>query len=73
VFSVATVDLAVPQARDLDRAIEAVVRVGREMRADPAWSDRFLPDSETDVTVISVGLDGATPMPVTNAGGWPIP
>jgi small-conductance mechanosensitive channel len=112
VFSVATVDIAVPQARDLDRAIEAVVRVDREMRADPAWSGRFLPDSETDITVIAMGLDGAslriqqrvatgthgpvqselrrrlaaalvsdsigtgrwdTPMPITNAGGSPIP
>ena len=60
VFSVATVELAVPQARDLDRAIEAVVRVTREMREDAAWSDRFLADAETDVTVFAVGLDGAS-------------
>jgi small conductance mechanosensitive channel len=60
VFSVATVELAVPQARDLDRVIEAVVRVTREMRDDPTWSDRFLTDAETDVTVLAVGLDGAS-------------
>ena len=60
VFSVATVEIAVPQAGDLDRVIEAVVRVTREMREDPAWSDRFLADVETDVTVIAMGLDGAS-------------
>ncbi len=30
------------------------------MREDPAWSDRFLADAQTDVTVIGVGLDGAS-------------
>jgi hypothetical protein len=60
VFSVATVELAVPLAGDLDRAIEAVFRVTRGMREDPTWSDRFLADNQTDVSVFAVGLDGAS-------------
>ena len=60
VFSVATVEIAVPQAGDLDRAIEVATRVTREMREDPTWSDRFPADAETDVWVIGIGIDGAS-------------
>jgi small conductance mechanosensitive channel len=60
VFSVATVDIAVPQTRDLERAIEAVVRVADELRGDPEWSDQFLADVETAITVLAVGIDGAS-------------
>jgi len=60
VFSVATVEIQVPQPRDLDRAIETVARVTREMREDPAWADRFPADAQTDIWVIAVGVDGAS-------------
>jgi small-conductance mechanosensitive channel len=59
-FSVATVEFQVPQARDLDRAVEIAARVAREMCQDPEWKDRFLEDTPTDIWVISIGIDGAT-------------
>ena len=33
----ATVDVQIPQAADLDRGIEIAARVAREMREDPEW------------------------------------
>lgn len=58
VFSVATVEIQVPRAGDLDRAIQTMLRVARELRGDVAWSDRFLPDTETDIVVTGIGIDG---------------
>jgi small conductance mechanosensitive channel len=60
VFSVAVVEVQVPRPGDLDRAIEAAARVTREMREDSAWSDRFSADSETDIWVTGIGVDGAS-------------
>jgi small conductance mechanosensitive channel len=60
VFSVATVEMQVPQAADLERSIEIAARVSREMREDPAWRGRFLEDAQTDIWVIGIGLDGAS-------------
>lgn len=60
VYSVATVEIGVPQPRELDRAIEMVTRVTRELREDPAWEDRFPADAPTDIWVISVGVNGAS-------------
>ena len=60
VFSVATVEMAVPQAADLERAVEIAARVAREMREDPEWKDRFLEDAQTDIWVIGIGIDGAS-------------
>ncbi len=60
VFSVATVEVPVPQAADLDRAIEAAARVTREMREDAEWVDRFLADAPTDIWVTGIGIDGAS-------------
>ena len=51
VFSVATVEMQVPQAADLERTIEIAARVSREMREDPSWRDRFLEDAQTDIWV----------------------
>src|SRR4029079_15189320 len=51
VFSVATVEMQVPRAADLDRAIEVAARVTRELREDPAWSDQCAADVETDTWV----------------------
>ena len=60
VFSVATVEIQVPQAADLERALEIAARVTREMREDPEWKDRFLEDAQTDIWVIGIGIDGAS-------------
>ncbi len=60
VFSVATVEVQVLHAGELDRAIEAATRVTREMRDDPAWSDRFPADAQTDVWVTGLSIEGAT-------------
>jgi small conductance mechanosensitive channel len=60
VFSVATVEIAIPRAGELDRALEAVIRVTREMSEDPEWSDRFEAETEPAITVTGIGIDGAS-------------
>jgi small conductance mechanosensitive channel len=60
VFSVATVEVQVLHARDLDRAIETATQVTREMREDPAWEDRFPADAQTDVWVTGLSIEGAS-------------
>ena len=60
VFSVAAVDLQVPNVRDLDRAIEVATRLSRELHEDPAFADHFPPDGPTDVWVTGIGIEGAT-------------
>jgi len=60
VFSVAIVDVAVPNVRELDRAIEVATRLSRELQDDPAWADHFPPDSPTDIWVTALGIDGAS-------------
>ena len=60
VYSVATVELLVLNARELDRTIEAALRVTREMRDDPAWTERIVPDTPTDVWVTGLTLEGAS-------------
>lgn len=60
VFSVATVELTILHAAELDQAIETAVRVAREMRDDPAWSDRIPEEAQTDVWVTGLSVDGAS-------------
>jgi small-conductance mechanosensitive channel len=60
VFSVATVDVQIPMARDLDRAIAVAARVTREMREDVEWSDRFPADAETNIIINAIGIDGVS-------------
>jgi moderate conductance mechanosensitive channel len=60
VFSVATVELQVLHASDVDRAIEAAFRVTRALRDDPDWADRVAPDVPSDVWVTGLTLDGAS-------------
>ena len=60
VFSVATVDLSVPNVRALDQAIEVATRLARELREDPAWADRFPPEGSTDIWVTALGIEGAS-------------
>jgi small conductance mechanosensitive channel len=58
VFSIATVELQLPRAGELDRAIQTMMRVAGELRGDVAWSDRFLADATTDISVTAIGIDG---------------
>ncbi len=60
VFSVATVEIQVLHAHELDRAIEVATRVTREMSENPAWSDRMPANAPTDIWVTGLGLDGAS-------------
>jgi small conductance mechanosensitive channel len=60
VYSVATVELQVLHASDLDRAIEAALHVTRGMRDAPDWKDRITVDMPTDVLVTGLTLEGAT-------------
>ena len=58
VYAVASVQMHVLRAQDLDRALAIVERVGREMAEDPAWKDRLL--EAPHLTAISdVNVDGA--------------
>jgi len=59
-FSMAVVDFHVLHAGDLDAALATSARVADEMRADAAWSDRFLADAGTDIWVTGIGMDGAS-------------
>ncbi len=60
VFSVATVDLQVPNVRDLDRAIDVAARLSRELREEEAWAGHFPPDGPTDIWVTGLGIEGAS-------------
>lgn len=60
VFSIATVELQVLHAHDLERAIETALRVVRQLRADPDWTDRVPEDAATDTLVTGLTVDGPT-------------
>jgi small conductance mechanosensitive channel len=60
VYSVATVELQVLRAADLERAIETVLRVTRELTGDGDWRDRIAVDEPSAVWVTGLTLDGAT-------------
>jgi small-conductance mechanosensitive channel len=60
VFSVATVDMLVPNVSDLDRAIEVATDLSRELQEDPAWATHFPPDMRTDISVTALGIEGAS-------------
>ena len=60
VYSVATVELQVLHAGDLDRAIETAFRVTQELRDDPDWSARMAVDQPTNVWVTELTLEGAS-------------
>jgi small-conductance mechanosensitive channel len=59
-FSVATVEVQILHAGELEPAIETATRVALVMRDDPEWSDRLPPDAPTDVWVTGLTVDGAT-------------
>lgn len=58
VYSVAVVEVQILRAQDVERAIVSAARVAREMEADAAWSDRFAPDTPTDIWVTALTIDG---------------
>ncbi len=60
VYSVATVELQVLHAADLDRAIETALRVTRELTGDGDWRERIAVDEPSAVWVTGLTLDGAT-------------
>jgi small conductance mechanosensitive channel len=59
-YSVATVELQVLRAADLDRAIETALRVTRELAQDPDWTSRIAVEEPTTTWVTGLTLDGAT-------------
>ena len=58
-YSVAVVDLQILHADELDSAMATAARVADEMRVDAAWADRFVADTDTDLWVTALGMDGA--------------
>ena len=60
VFSVATVDMQVPNVRELDRAIDIATRLSQQLREDEAWAGHFPPDGPTDIWVTGLGIEGAS-------------
>ncbi len=59
VYGIATVELQVIRAQDVDRAITVIEEVGREMAADEAWGPRLLEGAPTTL-VVGLTVDGAT-------------
>jgi small-conductance mechanosensitive channel len=60
VYSVAVVEVQVLRAQDVERAIVCAARVAREMQEDAAWSDRFAPDTPSDIWVTAMTIDGTS-------------
>ena len=59
-FSIATVDVVVLHASDLDRALSVAREAAAAMRADPAWAGSFAEEAPTDVLVTGLTVDGTT-------------
>jgi small conductance mechanosensitive channel len=57
--AVIRVEVLVPRGADVDRAIDVVDRVGREMAADPEWADRLV-EPPHYTSVASITESGAT-------------
>jgi small conductance mechanosensitive channel len=60
VFSIATVDVVVLHASDLDRALAVARETAEAMRADPAWAASFAEGVPADVLVTGLTVDGTT-------------
>ena len=60
VYSVAVIEVQILRAQDVERAITSAARVTREMQEDAAWSDRFAPDTPSDIWVTAMTIDGAS-------------
>ena len=59
VYSVASAEVQVLHAEDLDRTIEIAARVGNELSADPQWAG-VLFDAPIQTAVTGLAADGAT-------------
>jgi moderate conductance mechanosensitive channel len=58
VYGIATVDLQIIRATDVDRALAVIREVGREMAEDPEWKARMIEGPPTTV-VAALTVDGA--------------
>jgi small conductance mechanosensitive channel len=58
IYGVATVEILVLRAHDIDQAFTVVNRVCDEMAADEAWKDKLLLDSPRVLTVSQLTIDG---------------
>jgi moderate conductance mechanosensitive channel len=58
IYGVATVEMLVLRAHDLDNAFAVINRVCDELAADEAWKDKLLPDSPRVLTVSLLTIDG---------------
>jgi small conductance mechanosensitive channel len=59
IYAMATVDMPVLHATDLDRTIEIVNRVGKELADDPAWKSRII-ETPQYLYVSTLTIDGAS-------------
>jgi moderate conductance mechanosensitive channel len=59
VYSVASAEVQVLHAEDLDRTIEIAARVGNELSADPQWAE-VLFDAPIQTAVTGLAADGVT-------------
>jgi moderate conductance mechanosensitive channel len=59
VFAMATVELQVIRAQEMDQALSVIGEVGNGMAADPDWASRFL-DGPPTAVVTALTVDGAT-------------
>jgi moderate conductance mechanosensitive channel len=58
VFAVATVDVNVLRTADIDRAIEVINQVGRDLAIDPEWEARVM-EAPKVMSVVALTVDGA--------------
>jgi len=58
IYGVATVEILVLRAHDIDQAYAVVNRVCDEMAADEVWKDKLLLDSPRVLTVSQLTIDG---------------
>jgi small-conductance mechanosensitive channel len=74
-YAVMRVDVTIVRAEDLDRAIQVIDRVGREMFADPAWRGRLLeqPSYQTVSALTQLGLTVRVTGKVRSADRWSAP
>jgi small conductance mechanosensitive channel len=59
VYSVASVEVQIVRAADLDRALAVARRVGEDLESDPEWGPRLVP-APVNTAVVALTLDGAT-------------
>ena len=58
IYGVATVEMLVLRAHDVDNAFSIINRVCDELAADDAWKDKLLPDAPRVLVVTQLTIDG---------------